>query len=105
MTRRHATGHFKDVDFDGFWDQSDYAREHEAQYYTEPAPSEELVAQIEAELGFRLPDAYVEFAGIRNGGMVARPPRRRRRLARWRGGGAGPGRADRARQGLLRVAR
>ncbi len=70
MSARHAvTEHFGGFDHDGFWDDCDYSREH----YTEPSPSDDLVAEIEAELGVRLPAAWVELARVRNGGMVLRP--------------------------------
>lgn len=70
MTKRieRSAGAFEEVDFAGFWDQSDYS----ASNYTEPAPSDDLIAQVEAELGYRLPDAYVELARLRNGGCVER---------------------------------
>src|SRR5688500_10338374 len=63
-----TTGHFDGVDFDHFWDDGAYSREN----YQEPTPSDALVAEIEAELGYRLPDAYVELARMRNGGLVER---------------------------------
>ncbi|MCL2652734.1 MAG: SMI1/KNR4 family protein [Propionibacteriaceae bacterium] len=62
MTER-MTGFFDGMDFTGFWNDHPYY----AKNYTEPAPSDELIADIEAELGFRLP-----VARIRNGGGVAR---------------------------------
>lgn len=70
MTKRieRSSGAFKDVDFADFWNDSDYS----ASKYTEPAPSEELIVQIEAEFGYRLPDAYVELMRLRNGGCVER---------------------------------
>lgn len=61
-------GAFDGVDWAGFWDDGDYSRTT----YTEPAPSDALVAEIEAELGVRLPAAYVELARLRNGGGVER---------------------------------
>ena len=61
-----ATGAFDGVDFDGFWDDSDYSLEN----YTEPAPGASLIAEVEQELGFRLPDSFVELAKIHNGGAV-----------------------------------
>ena len=67
-----STGHFEGFDFEGFWDDHEYSLAN----YVEPAPSDELIAEIEAELGYRLPDAFVEFArmpGSRNGGGVDRP--------------------------------
>lgn len=67
MTAARTTGHFDGFNFDGFWDESQWS-----QKYTEPAPSDELIAEVEAELGFRLPDAYVELARLRNGGSLER---------------------------------
>jgi hypothetical protein len=67
MTDRR-TGAFAGIDFDGFWDDGAYSLES----FTEPAPTEALIAEVEAELGFRLPDAYVELAMLRNGGCVER---------------------------------
>lgn len=57
------------IDLNDFWDDSDYS----LQRYVEPAPSDELITSIEQELGFRLPDAYVELARLHNGGLVKRP--------------------------------
>ena len=37
-----TTGHFGGVDFEGFWDDSDYSREN----YAEPSPTDELIASI-----------------------------------------------------------
>jgi hypothetical protein len=56
------------VDLDGFWHDVPLS----AEKWTEPAPSDELVASIEAELGFRLPASYVALARRRNGGLVER---------------------------------
>ncbi|MFS2125902.1 SMI1/KNR4 family protein [Pseudomonas sp. Pseusp97] len=68
QTVARTTGAFAGFDLEGFWDDGDYS----ASRYTEPAPSDELIAQIEAECGYRLPDAYVELARLRNGGAVER---------------------------------
>lgn len=53
--------------FDGFdfWDDSPYADEH----YTDAAPSDQLIAEIEQELGYRLPDSYIRLMRQRNGGI------------------------------------
>jgi len=55
------------ADFDArhFWSDEEYA----ARYYTEPWPSDELVAHVEAELGYRLPAFYVALMRTRNGGV------------------------------------
>ena len=62
------TSTFDDGDLADLWDDGDYSREN----YTEPTPSAATVAEIEAALGYRLPDSYVELCGHRNGGMLAR---------------------------------
>jgi hypothetical protein len=54
-----------DFDFNTFWQDSDRA----AKAYTEPWPSNELVARAEADLGYRLPAFYVALMRVRNGGM------------------------------------
>ena len=53
-----TTGHFDGFDLEGFWSDHEYY----AAEYTEPVPSEELIASVETELGYRLPDSFVEFA-------------------------------------------
>jgi len=63
-----AKSAFEGFDFEGLWDDSEYSLQ-----YVEPAPSDELIASIEEELGgFRLPAAYVELARMRNGGALKR---------------------------------
>jgi hypothetical protein len=60
---------FADFDFTGFWDD----RPAYTEDYVEPAPSDELIASIEQELGgFRLPAAYVELMRLHNGGALKR---------------------------------
>jgi len=38
--------------------------------YHEPPPSEDLIASIESELGFRLPRSYIDLARSHNGGAL-----------------------------------
>ncbi len=59
---------FTKADLAGLFDDSEYGFEK----YTEAAPTDELVAEVEAELGYRLPAAYVELARVRNGGTLER---------------------------------
>ena len=64
-----AKSAFEGFDFEGFWDDCEYSLKS----YVEPAPSDELIASIEEELGgFRLPAAYVELARMHNGGLLKR---------------------------------
>jgi hypothetical protein len=64
-----ANSAFKGFDFEGLWDDCAYSSEN----YEEPAPSDELIASVEEELGgFRLPAAYVELARMHNGGLLKR---------------------------------
>jgi hypothetical protein len=56
---------FGNFDLSNFWAPSDYARKE----YVDDPPSADLVASIEAELGYRLPAAYVELAQHQNGGV------------------------------------
>jgi len=62
------TGFFDGMEFADFWDDNPYY----ARKYTEPSPDDGLIAEVEAELGFRLPDSFIELARIRNGGGVKR---------------------------------
>ena len=61
-------GAFDDLDFTGFWSTHPFSDEN----YVEPSPDDATVASIEAELGVRLPAAYVELARRQNGGMLDR---------------------------------
>jgi hypothetical protein len=54
-----------DFDAQHFWTNEEYA----TLYYTEPWPSDELIARVEAELGYRLPAFYVALMRTRNGGV------------------------------------
>ncbi|TBU85603.1 SMI1/KNR4 family protein [Phytopseudomonas dryadis] len=53
-----------DIDLQAFWDDSDYARKN----ITDAAPGDTLIAELEAELGYRLPPSYVTFMRRHNGG-------------------------------------
>ena len=56
---------FGDFDISDFWENSDYAlREHVGGPLTE-----ELLKPVEDELGFRLPNTYVELLRTQNGGI------------------------------------
>lgn len=67
QSKHNGTGKapFEDFDFTGFWDDCDYALK---EYVAEP-PTDELVASIEEELGYKLPASYIAMMKLHNGGM------------------------------------
>lgn len=56
---------FKDFDLSDFWDDSEYALKE----YVDQTPSDNLIASIEEELGFKLPASYIELMKSHNGGI------------------------------------
>lgn len=56
---------FHERDFSLFWERSEYADQN----YTEETPTPELIASIEAELGYKLPADYIWLMQQRNGGI------------------------------------
>ena len=59
---------FDNFDFTGFWNDSDYAKKN----YIEESPSDELIAEIEKELGYKLPSSYLWLMKQHNGGLPTR---------------------------------
>lgn len=64
--RRGNAGTIAGIDLEGLWSGAAHDE------YGEPAPSDQLIASIEAEIGYRLPDSYIALARARNGGLLAR---------------------------------
>ncbi|MFF5225398.1 SMI1/KNR4 family protein [Dactylosporangium sp. NPDC000521] len=56
---------FPGVALDSFWDDGEYALDA----YVDEPPSAELVASVQAELGYRLPQSYVTLMKSHNGGI------------------------------------
>ncbi|MCP1308545.1 SMI1/KNR4 family protein [Paenibacillus tyrfis] len=56
---------FEGFDLTKFWDDSDYALK---EYVSEP-PTDELIASIEQELGYKLPASYIAMMKLHNGGV------------------------------------
>lgn len=56
---------FEDFDFTSFWNDSQYA--HRA--YINEIPSDELIASVEQELGYKLPSSYIWLMKQHNGGI------------------------------------
>ena len=57
---------FDGFDFSDFWEESEYSAKH---YVSEP-PTDELIAEIEQELGYKLPESYIWLMKQHNGGIV-----------------------------------
>ncbi len=57
--------YFKDFDLSSFWEDSEYARKS----YVEKQANKELIKEIEAELGYKLPNSYIELMMSQNGGI------------------------------------
>lgn len=56
---------FDGFDFDGFWDDDEYALK---EYVCDP-PSDQMIADIEEELGYKLPASYIWLMKQHNGGI------------------------------------
>lgn len=56
---------FEKFDFTKFWNDSDYAKKS----YIEESPSDELILEIEQELGYKLPASYIWLMKQHNGGI------------------------------------
>ena len=59
---------FENFDFSGFWEDSEYALKN----YTGAPPTEEQFAEVEARLGYKLPESYKWLMKMKNGGMPAK---------------------------------
>jgi hypothetical protein len=56
---------FSDFDISDFWEVSEYATDA----YVDSPLTDEMVREIEAKLGYRLPQAYIELSRHQNGGI------------------------------------
>ena len=56
---------FEGFDFTNFWDDNEYALK---EYVSDP-PSDELIASVEEELGYKLPASYIWLMKRHNGGI------------------------------------
>lgn len=56
---------FENFDFTNFWDDCDYAKEE----YIGAPPSDQLIAEVERELGYKLPASYIWLMKQHNGGI------------------------------------
>ena len=58
-------GKFEDFDWGTFWDDSEYALES----HLGKEPTDEEIKEIEDELGYKLPESYIELIKKHNGGI------------------------------------
>lgn len=58
---------FEGFDFTNFWEDSEYAWKE----YVSDTPSDELIASVEQELGYKLPASYIWLMKRHNGGVPA----------------------------------
>ena len=56
---------FEGFDFTNFWDDNEYALR---EYVCGP-PSDEMIAELEAEFGYKLPESYIWLMKRHNGGI------------------------------------
>lgn len=59
---------FDNFDFTDFWQESEYADKN----YKDEPPSDELIASIEKDLGYKLPESYIYFMKEHNGGIPSK---------------------------------
>ncbi len=55
---------FTSIDLTAFWEEDEYS-----ETLRNPPPSPRTILRTEGDLGFRLPEAYVELMKVRNGGV------------------------------------
>jgi len=70
---------FDDFDVEAFWEPSEYAD----QEYVDDPPTEEQVAGVERQLGYKLPRSYVELMKRQNGGIPTRTCHRTAEATSW----------------------
>ncbi|POP46237.1 SMI1/KNR4 family protein [Superficieibacter electus] len=63
-----ADADYSHFDFTDFWDDCEYSQ----QSYIGATPTDEEIAEVETELGYRLPEAYKALIKIHNGGLLTR---------------------------------
>ncbi|CAH0525783.1 SMI1/KNR4 family protein [Vibrio hippocampi] len=56
---------FESFDLSSFWEDSEYSM----RAYVDALPSDEEIKKIESELGYKLPDSYIELMRNKNGGI------------------------------------
>ena len=57
---------FENVNLDKLWIDTDYSRET----YQDEVPTDELIAEVEQKLGYKLPASYITLMKMHNGGCL-----------------------------------
>jgi len=70
---------FDAFDHLSFWEDSQYAREN----YVDAAPTPEVIAAVERQLGYKLPASYIELAKRQNGGIPKNTNHRTDEATSW----------------------
>jgi hypothetical protein len=70
---------FADFDVEGFWEPSEYALKE----YVGASLTDEVVAAVERELGYKLPVSYVKLMRFPNGGIPRRTNHRTKERTSW----------------------
>jgi hypothetical protein len=60
--------HYDELNLTDFWENSEYS----AQSYIEEPLSNDLIASVEKEIGYKLPESYIELMSVQNGGLVTK---------------------------------
>jgi hypothetical protein len=58
--------YFTDFDFTYFWKNSEYSKNK----YQSEYPEDKLIKSVENEIGYKLPESYIELMRIQNGGLT-----------------------------------
>jgi len=69
----------RNLDLSSFWKDSDYAR---TEYVGAPV-TDEMIQSVQAELGYRLPEAYIDLLRNQNGGIPTKTRHRTSEPTSW----------------------
>ncbi|MHA3774082.1 SMI1/KNR4 family protein [Verrucomicrobiota bacterium sgz303538] len=69
----------RNFDLTDFWKDSDYARK----VYVGAPITDEMIRSVETELGYKLPNAYIELLRSQNGGIPVRTNHRTSQPTSW----------------------
>lgn len=75
--------HFAGMDLKGFWEPIEGGDEDEGDGYVGAPLTDEMVAAVERDLGYKLPAAYIELMKVQNGGVPRKTAHRTREVTSW----------------------